>query len=146
MTRDDRLRYQSRMDELSQTRPAIDGVKEGENKEVKTWERMQAGAQPGLDVLRQPILQMRVGEELAQVGLSRANILSASEPPELAARLVEARLRQELRPTMARKASRSNVEKDLALFQQLLSHQPREVAVTPASLNASRTPAVAGLQ
>jgi hypothetical protein len=134
------------MDELSQTRSAIDGVKEGENKEVKTWERMQASAQPGLDIFRQPILQMRIGEELAQVGLSRANILSGSEPPELAARLMEARLRQELRPAMARKASRSDVEKDLALYQQLLSLQPREVAVTPASLNATRPHAAAALQ
>jgi hypothetical protein len=146
LTRDDRLRYQSRMDELSQTRSAIDGVKEGENKEAKTWERMQASAQPGLDIFRQPILQMRIGEELAQVGLSRANILSGSEPPELAARLMEARLRQELRPAMARKASRSDVEKDLALYQQLLSLQPREVAVTPASLNATRPHAAAALQ
>ena len=146
MTRDDRLRYQSRMDELSQTRSAIDGVKEGENKEAKTWERMQASAQPGLDVFRQPILHMRVSGQSAQVGLSRANILSGSEPPELAARLMEARLRQELRPAMARKASRSGVEEDLALYQQLLSLQPREVMVTPASLNATRPHAVAGLQ
>ena len=151
MTRDERLRYQSRMDELSQTRSAIDrakedGLKEGENKEAKTWERMQASAQPGLDVFRQPILQMRVGEDLAQVGLSRANILSASDSQELAARLMEARLRQELRPALARKTSRSDVEKDLALFQQLLSLQPREVAVTPASLNATRPHAVADLQ
>jgi hypothetical protein len=80
------------------------------------------------------------------VGLSRANILSGSEPPELAAKLVEARLRQELRPAMARKASRSGVEKDLALYQQLLSLQPREVAVTPPSLNATRPHAAAALQ
>jgi len=146
MTRDDRLRYQSRMDELSQSRSAIDGLKEGENKEAKTWERMQASAQPGLDVFRQPILQMRVGEGLAQVGLSRSNILSGSDSPELAARLMEARLRQELRPAIARKTSRSDVEKDLALFQQLLSLQPREVAVTPASLKATRAHAVAALQ
>jgi hypothetical protein len=146
MTRDDRLRYQSRMDELSQSRSAIDGVKEGENKEVKTWERMQASAQPGLDVFRQPILQMRVSAQPAQVGLSRANILSGSEPPELAAKLVEARLRQELRPAMARKASRSGVEKDLALFQQLLSLQPREVVVAPLSISTTRPHAAAALQ
>jgi hypothetical protein len=146
MTRDDRLRYQSRMDELSQSRSAIDGAKEGENKEVKNWERMQASAQPGLDVLRQPILQMRVGEELTQVGLSRANILSASDSQQFAARLMEARLRQELRPAMARRTSRSGVEKDLALFQQLLSLQPREVAGTPPSHNATRAHAVAALQ
>ena len=146
MTRDERLRYQSRMDELSQSRPLIDGLKEGKTKEVKTWERLQASAQPGFDASGQPVLQMRVGDDLVQVGVSRANILSVSESPELAARLVEARLRQELRPATARKTSRSDVEKDLALFQQLLSLQPREVAVPPSSTNGSRAHAVASLQ
>jgi hypothetical protein len=146
MTRGDRLRYQSRMDELSQSRAVIDGLKEGENKEAKTWERMQASAQPGLDAFRQPILQMRVGGELAHVGLSRANILSASDSHELAARLMEARLRQELRPAMARKTSRSGAESDLALLQQLLSLRPSEVAATPPSKNERRAQATASLQ
>jgi hypothetical protein len=154
MSRDERLRYQSRLDELSQTRSAMDpldqglnpGRTEGKNKEAKTWERLQASAQPGLDTSGRPVLQMRVGEELAQVGLSRANILSDSEWPELAARLMEARLRQELRPAIARKTSRGDVEKDLALFEQLLSLQPKDVAVTPSSINASRALAGANLQ
>jgi hypothetical protein len=125
MTRDQRLRYQSRLDELSLTRSV----------EVKTWERLQASAQPGLDASGQPVLQMRVGNNLALVGVSRANILSVSESPELAARLLEARLRQELRPATARKTSPSDVEKDLGLFQQLLSLESRQVAVTPSSSN-----------
>ena len=146
MTRDDRLRYQSRMDELSQTRSVINRLKEGKTKEEKTWERLQASAQPGLDVFRQPVLQIRAGNDLAQVGLSRANILSGSESPELATQLLEARLRQELRPAIARKTSRSDVEEDLALFQQLLSLQPRAVAVTRSSTNDSRAQAGASLQ
>ena len=150
MTRNDRLTYQSRLDELSLTRSDIDplnqGKSEGKAKEAKAWERWQASAQPELDASRQPVLQIRVGDDLAQVGLSRANILSGSESPELAARLLEARLRQELRPATARKASHSDVEKDLALFQQLLSPRPRAVAVTPSSTNDSRAQAGAGLQ
>jgi hypothetical protein len=146
ITRDDRLRYQSRMDELSQSRSVVNRLKEGKTKEEKTWERLQANAQPGLDVFRQPVLQIRAGNDVAQVGLSRANILSGSESPELATQLLEARLRQELRPTIARKTSRSDVEKDLALFQQLLSLQPGEVAVTPTSMHASRAHPGANLQ
>ncbi len=154
MTRDERLRYQSRLDELSLSRSVIDpfdeglnpGKTEGKTKEVKTWERLQASATPGFDASGQPVLQVRVGDDLALVGVSRANILSVSESPELAARLLEARLRQELRPTTARKTSRSDVEKDLALFQRLLRRQPREVAATPSSGNDKRAQAVASLQ
>jgi hypothetical protein len=154
MTRNERLRYQSRMDELSLTTSVIDPLNEGKTerktegkiKEGKVWERLQASAQPGLDASGQPVLQMRVGDDLAQVGVSRANILRVPESSELAARLVEARLRQELRPATARKTSSSDVEKDLALLQQLLSLPPREVAVTPSSTNGSRAPARARLQ
>jgi len=63
--------------------------------------------------------------------------LSVSDSSELAARLLEARLRQELRPATARKASPSDVEKDLTLFQQVLRRQSREDAVTRSSKNDS---------
>ena len=137
MTRDQRLRFQSRMDELSQTASVIDPLDESKNEgkikskdDEKTWERLQASAAPGIDTSGQPVLQLRVADDLAQVGLSRANILSISDSSELAARLLEARLRQELRPGTARKTSPSDVENDLALLRQLLSLQPREVGVT----------------
>ena len=144
MTRDERLSFQSRVDELSLT-PSIEPLSEGKTKEVKVWERLQATATPGIDTSGQPVLQLRVGDNLAQVGISRANILSVSDSSELAARLLEARLRQELRPTTARKTSARDVERDLALFQYLLSLQPREGAVTPSSTNAQRIPARASL-
>jgi hypothetical protein len=138
MTRDERLRYQSRMDELSQTASVITPFEESKNegktksKDEKTWERLQASATPGIDIFGQPVLQLRVADDLAQVGLSRANILNISDSSELAARLVEARLRQELRPGTARKTSPRDVENDLALLRQVLSSQPREVGVTSA--------------
>ena len=142
MTRDERLRYQSRMEELSQASVVdpLNEVKtnEGKAKEVKSWERLQASAMLGIDISGQPVLQLHIGDDWAQVGISRANILSVSDSPELAARLLEARLRQELRPATARKTSPSDVEKDLALFQQLLKLQPRDVAVTPSSTNDDR--------
>ncbi len=155
MTRDERLRYQSRMEELSQT-SVVDPLNEAKTnegkakevkaKEVKSWERLQASATPGTDTSGQPVLQLRIGDDWAQVGISRANILSVSDSPELAARLLEARLRQELRPATARKTSPSDVEKDLALFQQLLKLQPRDVAVTPSSTNDDRAQSKAGSQ
>jgi hypothetical protein len=118
----------------------------GKASEEKTWERSQASGQPALDASGQPVLQMGTDDDAAQVGLSRANILSASESPELAARLVEARLRQELRSATARKTSPYDVKKDLKLFQQLLSLQQGEVAVTPYSTNGSHAQAATGSQ
>jgi hypothetical protein len=146
MTRDERLTYQSRLDELSLTPSAIDPVNEGKTKEGKVWERLQASATPGIDTSGRPVLQLRAGDDLAQVGLSRANILSVSDSPELAAKLLEARLRQELRPPTARKTSPSDVKKDLALLQYLLSLKPKEIAITPSSTNTNQTQAGAGLQ
>lgn len=136
MTREERLRYQSRLDELSQTASVIEPLDELKNegkakaKDEKTWERLQASATPGIDSSGQPVLQLHLGDDLAQVGLSLANILSVSDSSELAARLLQARLRQELRPGTARKTSSSDVEKDLALLRQLLPPQPREVGGT----------------
>jgi hypothetical protein len=123
-----------------------EGKNEGKTKEAKVWERLQATATPGIDTSGQAVLQLRVGNDLAQVGISRANILSVSDSSELAARLLEARLRQELRPATARKTSARDVERDLALFQYLLSLQPRESAVTPSFTNDRRIPARATLQ
>jgi len=105
---------------------------EGKNgtKEAKAWERLQASATPGIDISGEPVLQLRLGDDLAAVGLSRTNILSVSDSSELAARLLEARLRQELRPGTARKTSPSDVERDLGLLRQLLLPEPREVGDT----------------
>ncbi len=143
MTRDERVRYQSRLNEMSQAASAIDPLKEGKNegknKEVKTWERLQAGATPGIDISGRPVLQLRAGDALAQVGVSRDNILVVSDSSQLAAGLLEARIRQELRPAAARKTSPSDVERDLMLYQHLLSLPPREAGVTPSSAPATAT-------
>ena len=160
MTRDERLRYQSRLEELSQTSvvdllnerktdeaKAKEGkAKEVTAKEVKSWERLQASATPGIDTSGQPVLQLRLGDDLAQVGISRTNILSVSDSSELAARLLEARLRQELKPATARKTSPSDVENDLALLQQLRKLQLRDVAVTQSSTTGDRAQSKAGSQ
>jgi hypothetical protein len=159
MTRDERLRYQSRLDEMSETLSVTDAASEGktsegktsegkakEGKEAKVWERLEAGATLGIDTSGQPVLQLHLGDDLAQVGISRANILSVSNSAEFAARLVEARLRQELRPATARKTSPSDVERDLALLRQLLSLQQSEVPATKSSMKDNRSPARALLQ
>ena len=122
--------------------PLNDGLNEKEIKE-KTWEHSLASAQPGFDGVGQPILQLQFGDDWAQLGVARSNLMSVSQSPELAAKLMEARLRQELRPSTARKTSSRDVEKDLELFRQLLALPPGAVASAPLSTNASHAPAAA---
>jgi len=151
MTRDERLAFESRLNELSMSDSVVDPLDEGKThpekgNEAKNWGRLQASSQPALDASGELVLQLGVGDDSAQVGLSRANILSASGSPELAARLVEARLREELRPAAARKTSPGDVKRDLKLFEQLLSLQQREFAVTPSAPNGSHAQAAAASQ
>ena len=149
ITHDERLAFQSRMDEMSLPASASDPVVERKNegkKEVKTWERLQATAEPGLDAFGQPVLQMGISNDLGLVGLSRANILRFSGSSEFATRLVEARLREELKSGTARKTSHSDVQKDLVLLRQLLAAPSREVAVTPSSTDGGAAQATADPQ
>lgn len=133
VTPDDRVYYQSRMDAMQPSRSDTEASNDG-----KAWEHLQADAEPGLDASGQPIMLMRVDDDAAQVGISRGNIFSIPETSELAAGLVEARLRQELRPAIARKTSRNDVERDLTLLEQLLSTQSSAAVVTPSPLNGAR--------
>jgi hypothetical protein len=162
LTRDQRRTFQSRLDEMAVSAPLLDSIKttasseasgEGKEKnkdagkEMKAWERVQASGVPSLDASGEPVLTFDDGGETAVVGLSRSNILSGSSNPELAAELVEARLRQELRPATTRKTAHGDVEKDMALFRQLRvparDHARDEAA---ASSNANPTPVGAPLQ
>src|SRR5208283_4761170 len=72
MTRDERVRYQSRLDEMSRgafvadlasadglnadalTREKTNEVRTKEGKDVKVWERLEAGATLGIDTSGQP--------------------------------------------------------------------------------------------
>jgi hypothetical protein len=144
MTREERAVYQSRVDEMSVMASVVDPINEGtidarkakENKSkgtttTKDWERLQASATPGFDASERPVLQVRAGDDIVQVGLSRGNIASPSGSSELAAELLEARIRQELRSTTMRKTSHSDVEKDLALLRQMRAPKRGEVATVP---------------
>ncbi len=148
MTRDQRAALQSRMDELSLSSSSStpDRSSDAKTKEAKLWEHLQSSAQPEFDVSQQPVLDIQIGDDLDEVGLSRSNILSGSESPELATKLLQSRLRQELKPATVRKTSYSDVQKDMRLYQQLLALQPGEVAVAPSPAHATPAQAQASTQ
>jgi hypothetical protein len=128
ITRDGRRDYQSQLNRL---RSNVSN--RSLSKEEKVWEDIQEDATHRLDASRQPVVQLVVGDDVAEVGMTRANMLSVPASSELAARLVEARLREELRPAASRKTSRQDVERDLVLLEQLLSRQSSEGTVTSLS-------------
>jgi hypothetical protein len=160
MSRDQRQTFQNRMEEMSHDvlldAPKLDATKldasqsdpskknvaksdaanERKGKDVKAWDRVQAGAQLGLDASGEPLLRVHSGDDSALVGLTRTNIQSASESPELAARLMEARLRQELWTSSYHKISPKDVERDLTLFRQLIAQSAKASANAPASATA----------
>jgi hypothetical protein len=89
----------------------------------KMWRRLEADAEPELDRAGAPVLQVRLGEQLVDVGIARENVLSTTGSPELSQELLQARLREELRRSAASKTSESDVISDWNLLQK----------VTPAS-------------
>jgi len=133
VTRAERRSYRNRLEELSRTDAGIDAAIEG-----KDWEHFQARAEPMLDSSGNPVMQVGVGGGSLRIGISRANLLSSVESPELAAGLLQARLRQELRSSTARKTAHTDVENDLMLLQQLVETQRREFSGTLSSANENQ--------
>jgi hypothetical protein len=97
------------------------------------WTSRHAAAEPGLDSSGEPMLRVRADGEVATVGIARGNILSDPDSYEFAAGLVKARVREELKPAVARKTARADVQNDLALLQQLLEPPSRTSARNAAA-------------
>jgi len=131
LTRMDRRAVQDRFEELLRTESWAAAADD------PRWLFLHAAAEPALDASGGPTLKVRLGGEVTPVGIARANILSVPEGFEFAAGLVQARLREELKPAAARKTARADVASDLVLLQQLLAWQPKELASTAGSATAS---------
>jgi hypothetical protein len=127
-----RREYQNRLDSLK--RP----LAEGNPWSGITWQQLQAEATPALDHSGDPILQMKLGDETVDLGLSRNNILHTSAPPELTERIVLLRLREELKTGGAPKASDQDVSNDWDLLQQVMQARHRKTEAE-ASLTALRS-------
>lgn len=100
----------------------------------KNFLRMMDSAVPSFDSSGLPVLRVRVEEELVDVGLAEGNILKTNSPYQFAHKILEARLRQELRRGNPPKVSESDAERDWALLQKTLNH-PQEQIASRASQN-----------
>ena len=115
MTAQQRVEYMNRLEQLK--RGEIEG--QAAIEEAK-WRESAFEAEPLLDEAGRPVLRLRVGSSPVQVGLSRENILNETESPEIARKLVLARLREELRKSPS-KVANTDVGKDLQLLEELNS-------------------------
>jgi len=142
-TREDRRKFQGRLQELVQSGPAQSELPQTKPSSIaadeRRWESRLAAAEPTLDASGAPTLRVLEGSEIIPMGITRANILSDPRGFEFSAGLVEARLREELKPASARKTARSDVERDLVLLRLLLAPQPRRSANADSSANEDAT-------
>jgi hypothetical protein len=130
LTSADRHAVQDRLEALVETAPSPDA-----DAEERQWTSLHATAEPVLDSSGGPALEVCAGSVVTFVGIARANIRNVPGSSEFAAGLMEARLREELKPGAAQKTARADVESDLVLLKQLLESQPRRLA-RAASLHA----------
>lgn len=128
-----RREYQNRLDSLK--RP----LAEGNPWNTNPWQQLQADAVPRLDSSGSPLLEVRLGDETVDLGLSRDNILSTSAPPELAESILVLRLREELKKGESPKVSERDVENDWALLQQVLLARRRKTDAVAARLTAMQS-------
>jgi len=136
VTRSERRAYESRLDELSRSDSIADSSNNEKENAEKEWDHLLARSDPKLDSSGNPIVQVHMGSDLAQVGISRANVLSMPESSVLVAQLLEARLHQELRTAAARKTARRDVDDDFMLLRQVLSAEHTRVSNNASSTDA----------
>lgn len=86
----------------------------------KAWARLQSEGTTTLDAQGRPVLQLRMGEQQIQIGLSANNLLSEDAPPRLVQQLLEARLQSELTHRTPRGISENEVAHDWALLQKAM--------------------------
>jgi hypothetical protein len=89
--------------------------------EIKAWKTEKAAkVKPQLDAEVRPGLPLEMGEKDVEMGISRDDLLSSKIPPLLAAELLTARLREELRRGNNSKVSESDVMTDWMMLKRLL--------------------------
>lgn len=103
---DERRFYQERLAEML-----------GGGERAKAWREIQANAEPGFDGDGRPVLAVREGEKVVDIGLTRSGILST--PPRLRQDLMAARLEDELRRGGDPKVSGKVLISDWQLMQEV---------------------------
>ena len=123
LDREDRRAYQLQLKHfLAGAYPEKPG-----RKVEKVWARVQSKAKTGVDEQGRPVLDLRVGENQAQIGATADNILGSNASPEMVRQLLEARLQAELRQSR-HGLSETEVARDWELLQKTMAESDSRVA------------------
>ena len=95
-------------------------------REEASWHHLLDGAQLRVDESGCPILQVRLCDSLAEVGITRENVLSSDAPPEVMQELLVARLREQLRGGRSAKTSEHELRLDWKLMQAAFSENSND--------------------
>ena len=118
---EDRRSYQSELNHLMENQIVADPGSESAGARLEKWRRLLHDAAPEFDSQGRPVMLIPVGEEVVSVGVSDSNILGSDAPQPLMQKLLEARLRAELRKGSPPKASESDVTRDWNLLQKAMN-------------------------
>jgi hypothetical protein len=120
----ERRSYQKGLEEVTRT------VANAEpRREEASWHHLLDGAQLRVDENGHPLLQVRSGDALVDVGITRENVLSSDAPPEIMQELLVARLREQLRGGRSPKTSEPELRKDWKLLEAAFSEDSEEAAL-----------------
>jgi len=128
---EDRRSYQSELNHLMDNQTVADPASESASAHLEKWRRLLHNAAPDLDAQGRPIMLIPVGEDVVSVGVSDSNILGSDAAQPIMQKLLEARLRAELRRGSPPKASESDVTRDWNLLQKAMNGADVETA-TPS--------------
>jgi len=115
LSSEDRKSYQKGLDEIAHTNGDA-----GPKREEATWHKLLDGAQLRLDSAGRPVLAVRSGDEIVEVGITRGNVLNSGAPRAIVQDLLVARLREQLRSGHAPKTTDSQVRQDWRLLTSAL--------------------------
>jgi hypothetical protein len=119
LTDEERRAYLKGLEEVTRSNGEV-----GSRREEVSWRRLLEGSQLKLDASGRPVLQMRSGGALMEVGISRGNVLNSDAPREVTQELLVARVREELRGGRSPKTSKVELRKDWTLLKTAFADEP----------------------
>jgi len=118
--REDRRAYQL---ELKHFLAGAYPDKPGQNAD-KMWEKVQSRATISVDDHGRPVLEIREGDGVVQIGMAADNLFDGNASPQLVRQLLEARLQSELKRGSAQGVSEAEVDRDWELLQKTIVGAP----------------------
>jgi len=140
---EDRRYYQNELNRLVAERLTAENASETNGPRVEKLGRLLRNASPGLDAQGRPVLAIRVGDKVVNVGVAESNLFANDDPSDkdvasssgqLREQLLENRMREELRRGDPPKVSESDVAADWKLLQTAINGSSDQAAARPAKL------------